>query len=346
MYLMFYGLKEKPFNLTPDPKFLYLTPGHQEALAQLLYGVQERKGFIVLTGEVGTGKTTLLHALMEQLNGNTEVAFIFNSKLPFDGLLEYIIEDFGIAKTTGSQAQRLFALNAFLIERQQAGQNTVLIIDEAQHLDPSTLEQVRLLSNFETTTEKLLQILLVGQPELKARLELPELRQLKHRIGLRCGIPPLTPKEGADYIRHRLRIAGAHDIGLFSDGAVSRIVRYAGGNPRIVNIICDHCLLIGYADQQRKIGRDTAEQAIEYMEEGKRPWYGNRSITKWRVIASFPGIPLAIGLGLLGSMAFLILHSEDWAHFMDLLAGLFRGLALFVRDLLGQIGLVFRGMLS
>lgn len=269
MYLTFYGLKEKPFSATPNPKFLYLTPGHREALAQLLYGVQESKGFIVLTGEVGTGKTTLLHTLLQRLDGNTEVAFIFHSKLPFDGILEYMLEDFGIAKTAGTQAQRFFALNNFLIERRRAGQNTVLIIDEAQNLDPPTLEQVRLLSNFETPTEKLLQILLVGQPELKAKLELPELRQLKQRIGLRCSIPPLTPEETRDYIRHRLRIAGARDGGLFTHHAVRRIADHTRGNPRLVNIVCDHCLLIGYADQKRTINQDIVEQAIEYLRAGE-----------------------------------------------------------------------------
>lgn len=285
MYLSFYGLKEKPFNATPDPRFLYHSPGHREALAQLLYGVQERKGFILLTGEVGTGKTTLLQALLRQLNGNTEVAFLFNSKLPFDGILEYMLEDFGIARAGASHAQRLFALNNFLVERCYAGQNTVLILDESQNLEPQTLEQVRLLSNFETPGEKLLQILLVGQPELKARLQLPELRQLKQRIGLRCHIPALTPEETRGYIRHRLQIAGAHDAGLFTDRAISRLTRYAGGIPRIVNILCDHCLLFGYADQKRQIDRNIVEQAIEYLEEGERPRRRASGISWWRGIA-------------------------------------------------------------
>src|SRR3989442_7158476 len=159
MYLTFYGLTEKPFNATPDPRFLYMSPGHREALAQLQYGVLERKGFIVLTGEVGTGKTTLLHALRQRLDGQTAISFVFNSTLPFEGILEYVLEDFGIAKGAESQAQRLIALNNFLINHARTGQNTVLILDEAQNLDPTTLEQIRLLSNFETPTEKLLQIL-------------------------------------------------------------------------------------------------------------------------------------------------------------------------------------------
>src|SRR5258705_12815471 len=253
MYLTFYGLTEKPFNATPDPKFLYMSPGHREALAQLVYGTQERKGFIVLTGKVGTGKTTLLHALCQRLNGQSAVAFVVNPALPFDELLEYVLEDLGVAKTGNSRAQRLIALNNFLIERERAGQNTVLIVDEAQNLDAATLEQVRLLSNFETPTHKLLQILLVGQPELKAKLELPELRQLKQRVGLRCRISPLTPAEARMYIRTRLRIAGCPDLGLFSETAVNRIVEDSRGIPRLINIVSDHCLLFGYADQKRRI---------------------------------------------------------------------------------------------
>lgn len=281
MYLNFYGLKEKPFNATPDPRFLYLTPGHREALAQLLYGVQENKGFIVLTGRVGTGKTTLVHTMRQRLNGNNAISFVFNSSLPFDGILEYMLEDFGIAKAGESHAQRLIALNNFLIERRRAGQNTVLILDEAQNLDPSTLEQVRLLSNFETPTDKLLQILLVGQPELTAKLRLPHLHQLKQRIGLRCHIPPLAPEETREYIRTRLRIAGARELGVFTDRAVDRITEYTGGIPRLVNIVCDHCLLFGYADQKRRIARHTVEQAIGYLEEGRPSRWGTRVAKQW-----------------------------------------------------------------
>jgi general secretion pathway protein A len=271
MYLGFYGLKERPFNPTPDPRFLFLTAGHREALAQLVYGVQEHKGFIVLTGEVGTGKTTLLRALLKRLDSNTAVAFLFNSTLPFDELLEYMLEDFGIAKSGETRVQRLVALNNFLIERRRAGQNTVVIFDEAQNLEVETLEQVRLLSNFETTTDKLLQILLVGQPELKDKLNLPAMRQLKQRIGLRCTIPPLQPEEARDYIRSRLRVAGARDVNIFTDRAIARITDYAGGIPRIVNMVCDHALLIGYADQTRRVDRDIVDRAIHYLDDGEMP---------------------------------------------------------------------------
>jgi len=268
VYLQFYGLKEKPFGATPDPRFLYLAPSHREALAQLVYGVQEKKGFLVLTGEVGTGKTTLLHALLGRFDASTAVAFVFNSTLGVDGILEYALEDFGIPAAGQTRAQRLVALNGFLVERRRTGQNTVLIIDEAQNLDDGALEQIRLLSNFETATDKLLQILLVGQPELRERLTVPQLRQLKQRLALRCQILPLSEEETGGYIRARLRIAGARDSGIFESEAVARIAKYAGGIPRIINSVCDHSLLIGYADQCRRIDEDVVEEAIRYLEEG------------------------------------------------------------------------------
>ena len=271
MNLAFFGLREHPFNATPDPRFLYLTPGHREALAHLVYGVQERKGFMLLTGEVGTGKTTLVQALLRRLDGTTAVANVTNSLLPFEGILEYALENLGVAKPGESHTQRLIAFQHFLIERSLAGQHTALILDEAQNLEPVTLEQIRLLSNFETASEKILQILLIGQPELRERLDLPGLRQLKQRIGLRTSLPLLTAEDTAEYMRTRLRVAGARDLDLFSAGAVAAIVRHAGGIPRLVNTVCDQCLLIAYADQVRRISREVAEEAIAYLEEGEQP---------------------------------------------------------------------------
>jgi len=315
MYLEFYGLKEKPFNATPDPKFLFLSPGHREALAQLQYGVREGKGFMVLTGDIGTGKTTLLHTLSQRLDGGSAVSYVFNSTLPFDEILEYIVEDFGIAKPGRSRAQRLAALYNFLIERRRAGQTSVLILDEAQNLEPATLEQIRLLSNFETPTEKLLQILLAGQLELRTKLQLPELRQLKQRVGLSCTIPPLTLEQTRDYIRARLRVAGARDFGLFTERAVARIAEFSEGVPRVMNILCDHCLLFAYADRKRRIDRDTVEEAIVYMEDGLRKPATTRGLKAWPImswlrwaVAVFVGVVLAGG-------AFLALR----AHFGSLL---------------------------
>ncbi len=322
MYLSFYGLREQPFNATPDPRFLFLTAGHREALAQLIYGVQEHKGFIVLTGEVGTGKTTLLRTLIERLDSNTAVAFVFNSTLSFDEILEYMLHDFGVAKAGQSRVDRLVTLNNFLIERRRAGQNTVAIFDEAQNLDAATLEQVRLLSNFETTTEKLLQILLVGQPELKVKLQQPELRQLKQRVGLRCAIPPLLPKETRDYMRSRLRIAGARDLNIFSERAIKRINDYSGGIPRVINIVSDHCLLIGYADQTRRIEPDIVERAIQYLEEGDLPSRTagkSASVGRGVNIRWAAGVVAACALGALGVLA---LQSDAFANVSRLLSNI------------------------
>jgi len=270
MYLTFYGLKERPFNATPDPKFLYLTPGHREALAQLVYSVRENRGFLVLTGEVGTGKTTLLHAFRQRLDGKAAVAHVFNSTLPFDELLEFVLEELGVPTPASSPAQRLLALRRFMLDRRRAGQNTVLILDEAQNLDAPTLEKVRMLSNLESPTEKLLQILLVGQPELWAKLDRPELRQLLERIELRCGLSPLSRDQIRDYVTTRLGVAGSRTLGLFSDGAHDRIAAYSRGIPRRVNILCEHCLVIGYADQRRRIDVDIVDQAIESLQGAAR----------------------------------------------------------------------------
>jgi general secretion pathway protein A len=280
MYLSFYGLREAPFAPTPDPKFLFQSARHREALAQLIYGVRERKGFIVLTGEIGTGKTTLLRTLLERLDADTPVAYVHNSALNIEGLLEYVLQDWGVKSTANSHAQRLFELNEFLIDQHRKGGTPVLVIDEAQNLSVETLEAVRMLSNFETTNQKLMQILLVGQPELRVKLDLPELRQLKQRIGLRCHIAPLSAEETRLYIRHRLRIAGAIDAGTFTDGAIQKVADYSGGTPRVINIVCDHCLLSGFADSKKRIDAGTVSEAIEYLEEGERSeWKRRRRIS-------------------------------------------------------------------
>jgi general secretion pathway protein A len=271
MYLSFYGLKEEPFAATPDPRFLYFTSGHRDALAHLVYGVQENTGFLVLTGEVGTGKTSLLRALLQRLDGTVAVAFIVNSGLSFDGILEYMLEEFGIPTPAASRAQRLVALHRFLSERAHAGQRVLLIIDEAHRLRQGTLEHIRLLANFETPTQQRLQILLVGQPELRAKLALPALRQLRQRITLRAVIPPLSAPDIGRYIRRRLQVAGARDPDLFTERAVSRIARYADGIPRIVNTVCGYALLIGYADQRRQLDVDIVKRAVRYIESGIRP---------------------------------------------------------------------------
>ena len=283
MYLRFYGLREAPFNPTSDPKFLYQSPRHREALAQLLYGVGERKGFLVLTGEIGTGKTTLLRTLLARLDPDLPVAYIHNTALGIEGLVEYMLADWGAPSSGLTHARRLWDLSRFLIDQHRQRRSPVLIIDEAQNLSIPTLEAVRLLSNFETDSAKLVQILLVGQPELRRKLDSPELRQLRQRIGLRYHIGPLAFEEVRAYIQHRLRVAGAPDTGLFTDTAIERISRYSEGVPRIVNILCDHCLLSGYADQKRRVDAGAVAEAIDYLEDGqstsweRRWWTGRRS---------------------------------------------------------------------
>lgn len=335
--LAFFGFEEPPFNPTPDPRFLHLTPAHKEALAQLLHGVQARKGFILLTGEVGTGKTTLLGALLRRLDERTAVAFITNSMLGFEGLLEYMLEDLGVTKAGESHAQRLFALQNFLTERRRAGQDTVLIVDEAQDLDVRCLEQIRLLSNFETPTEKLLQIVLVGQPELRAKLDLPELRQLKQRIGLRCSIAPLALDEVGHYIRTRLRVARSPDLRLFTEQAIVRIARYSGGIPRLINIVCDHCLLFGYADKIRRIDRGIVDQVIQYLEddaEPRRRKTGRAWLARWRMTPrrwSLLGVSTASAVGLAGIAA---THPAMLRDAIDLCASSLADLARSARALL------------
>ncbi len=346
LYLNFYGFDRDPFGVTPDPDFLFMTPGHKEALAKLLYAIQEKKGFILVTAEIGMGKTTLLEALRQELDSNPAVAYVSNSLLPFPAILEYMLEEFEIEKPGESAAQRLVVLQNFLVERHGAGQNTVLILDEAQNLYPQTLEQIRLLSNFETTKEKILQIVLVGQPELLARLEMPELRQLKQRISMMCTIPPMTRSGTRSYIRTRLRLAGARDVGIFTDDAIEQIVAYANGIPRIVNTVCDHCLLIGYADQTRRLDRSIVDQAIGYLEVGARPRVrgrSNRGARRARA-RSKPNPVSPLRWGLLGMSAALVtgvaatvfFHPDLLPNVVDISTSYLADLARSVRTLIPQ----------
>jgi general secretion pathway protein A len=205
---------------------------------------------------------------VQRLNGRAETAFITNSTLPFDELLEYALADFGVDDPHGTRAQRLMALNRFLIGQRREGRKTVFIIDEAQNLNVATLEEIRLLSNFENSSGKLLQIILAGQPELHSKLTLPELRQLKQRIGLRCRLQPLAEEEIEQYIMSHWRVAGGRSRHPFTSAAIRRIAHYSGGIPRVVNMLCDHCLVMGYANQVREIDSDTVRRAIQYLEDG------------------------------------------------------------------------------
>ncbi len=266
MYEKFFGLKEKPFNVTADPNFLFFSKKHREAFDHLIYGIKERKGFLEITGEIGTGKTTLCRALLNQLDEKTKTAFIFNSNLPEVQLLLAIVLDLGLLVKPKTKINILSELNRYLIEQLKLGYNVVLIIDEAQDLKAAQLEQIRLLSNLETHKEKLIQIVLVGQPELKAKLNSPALEQLRQRIAVRYHILPLDREEVDDYIYHRLHIAGSDGNIQFELDTMNEIYNYSGGIPRLINIVCDKALLLGFVLETKTISAEMIKRSIEEIE--------------------------------------------------------------------------------
>jgi len=272
MYHEFYALREKPFSLSPDPRFLFLSDSHREALAHLLYGIEQGEGFIVLTGEVGTGKTTLSRTLLQRIEPGTEIAFIFNPQLSASELLQSICAELGLPAADRTRREMMDALNRFLLAKKAEGRRVILLIDEAQNLPPDTLEQVRLLSNLETDTEKLLQIILIGQPELDAILDSPSLRQLNQRISVRWRLSALTALETRDYVKHRLRIAAGAPREIFTDLALREVHRRSAGVPRLVNLLCDRALLAGFGAGARSIGLSLVSQSDREVRGGGRPY--------------------------------------------------------------------------
>jgi len=254
MYKEFFGLRANPFNVNPDPRYLFLTRHTEEALACLTYGIQSRKGFVLPTGEVGTGKTTLINKLLEWLRAQqVPTAFIFNSRMNVPQFLDYMMADFGIPCDSRSKSQILLRLYNWLLERYRAGETAVLIVDEAQNLGDEVLEEIRMMTNLETFTEKLLQIVLVGQTELESKLKQTNLRQLRQRLTLRAKTHPLSAEETTAYIQQRLRIAGSNGQQIFDAEALAAIHRYSTGIPRVVNLICEHCLVSAFVDQQKVV---------------------------------------------------------------------------------------------
>jgi general secretion pathway protein A len=273
IYNPYFGFSENPFNISPDPEFLYRSPQHEEALANLIYGVRSRKGFIVLTGEVGTGKTTMLECLRDYLDTmRTEFAFIFNSRLTPDQFFEMMAFDFDLECDRKSKTDVLFALNALLIKQAEKGRTCVLLVDEAHNLEWDVLEEIRLLGNLENRGGKLLQIILAGQPELDRKLDAPNLRQLKQRIVLRCNLHPLEPDESVAYIDTRMARAGLPEQKIFSPELLEEIYKRARGIPRVMNLICDNLLVTAFA-MERKTA--TVEMLDEVCQDLRLEWPGS-----------------------------------------------------------------------
>jgi len=290
MYTGFYGLREKPFSLAPDPRYLFLSASHREALAHLLYGIEEGEGFIEVIGQVGTGKTTLCRTLLGRIGQEAEIAYIFNPSPSELELLSAINREFGLPTAVRTRTELLDSLNQFLLEKNAAGRRVLLVIDEAQNLDPAVLEQVRLLSNLETDRAKLLQIVLIGQPELEENLARSDLRQLRQRITVRWSLRPLTRAEVGEYLEHRLRVAGAADPELFTPGAVRALTRISRGVPRLINAVADRALLAAYTAGSRKVEAKVVRRASRELPATELS--GFRELT---------GLRVGIALGLVAA---------------------------------------------
>jgi general secretion pathway protein A len=282
MYCDYFGFSEKPFTITPNPQFVYLGNIHREAFARLLYGVDSHAGFIALTGEVGTGKTTMLRTLLTQLDPEKyTIALIFNPCMSAEQLLAAICREFGVAADDQNRTGYLDALNRFLIDQNSAGRTVVLVIDEAQNLEPEVLEQVRMISNLETERDKLIQIILAGQPELNDLLERHDLRQLNQRITVRCRLTPMSLDNTAQYINHRLRISGSRLPDIFSQAAIKRVYRFSRGTPRLINVICEQALVMAWTREVRSISSALAAEVInEFQQDKKREAFWFR-ISSW-----------------------------------------------------------------
>ena len=301
MYEEYYGFAEKPFSLTPDPKFLYKSEPHANALELLQYAVRRREGFVVITGDIGTGKTTLCRAILEQIDRKTFTALVLNPFLAEEDLLRVVLQEFGVVSREEikrgrlarvSKAELIETLNEFLLSLQALGAQALLIIDEAQNLPLQVLEQIRILSNLETEKEKLLQIVLVGQSNLKDLLRRPELRQLDQRVSIRYDLKPLTAEETSAYVQHRLSVAGGGAVVTFAPKALARVHRYTGGIPRLINLLCDRALLSGYSEHTNRIAAPFVDNAAESLEL-ERPKRTLRTWVRQRLAGFAAGMTVA-----------------------------------------------------
>lgn len=333
MYLDFYGLKEKPFSLTPDPQFLFLSGNHRAAIEYLIYGIEQREGFIVMTGQIGTGKTTICRTVIGRLNPHVKTAVIFNSFLTEEELLESILLDFGQPSEGKSRKERIDLLNQLLIRFLAEGKNAALIIDEAQNLSVPVLEQIRMLSNLETEKEKMLQIVLLGQHELDEKLRSPELKQLNQRIAIRHHLLPLDRRETESYINQRLAVAGANGSISFSKTALNEVYRFSQGTPRLINLLCDRALIGGFVEGTYHIDKSIIKKAERELggEEWDAPAFRSTSFSKY-----FPPLRIFLLAVLLFLLAGMILLNHDQSASL-------RGTRFFIHDQFEKVYLRIAG---
>ena len=295
MYLDFYNLGKRPFQTTPDPEFLFLSPSHKEALAAIMYGVEQRKGFVAITGEVGVGKTTIIRSYLEGggLEGGggekLKTLYIFNPGQSFAGLLKAIFGELGMEAGTDDPQEMLNRLYGILIEEYKKGHNVALVIDEAQNMPMQTLESLRMLSNLETSKDKLIQIILAGQPELAQMLERKELRQLRQRIALKAVISPLSRDECAAYIQHRMARASSRGTAVFTQRALKKIIAQSGGIPRVINVLCDNALITGFGYQKMRVDYGVAKEVIAGLRGASARAYRKKLL--------FPAVAILVFLG-------------------------------------------------
>jgi len=299
MYLGFYGLKKQPFHITPDPEFLYLSPSHKEALAAIIYGIEERKGFVTITGAVGVGKTTILRSYLDSAKTKRlKIIYIFNARLTFEGLLKTIYRELNLPIESDDTVEMVNRLYEVLIEEYKQENTVVLVVDEAQNMPVDTLESLRMISNLETSKDKLIQIVLVGQLEFEEELNLDRLRQLKQRLAIRSTILPLTKEESLEYIKFRLQKAGSPSALVFSTPALKEIIRKSAGIPRLLNVLCDNALITGFGYQKKPVTKSIVKEIIRDLDGSKRS-----SPRRWQVPAT---------VALVGMLAGAFWVSSHW----------------------------------